>query len=183
MKGRMQGWVVAVALAAAGVGAPAQAQTVEGTDARDARAASLEAEAEGLSEQRHRWDYAASLYRAAANIRETGDPRAVHDMVYAGRLAYYLRDYRLAIRDLEAAAQHALAAGDVIRAAHIYTDAAWVAGKAGKTRDQRALAARAQRLADSPLLSADDRENVLDRYDEVIVAAGQDEEEAPGLFR
>jgi hypothetical protein len=111
------------------------------------------------------------LYRAAAQLREDGDPQAVHDMVYAGRLAYYLRDLPAAMRDLESAAIHAMAGGDVIRAANIYTDAAWVAGKAGKTRDQRALAARAHRLANSPLLTDGDRAQVLDRFDEAVSEA------------
>lgn len=178
MKGQVRVWVVfTVAIAASSMLAStaAHAQSLEGTSARDARAASLEAEARGMSEQKHRWDYAASLYRAAANVREEGDPQAVRDMVYAGRLAYYLRDFGASVRDLELAARHALAGGDVIQAAHIYTDAAWVAGKAGKRRDQRALAARAQRLADSPLLTSDDRQDVLDRFDQVAVAQGQDE--------
>lgn len=173
----MQDWVVAVGLAALVAAAPAKAQSLAGADDREARASGLESEAEGLGEQMHRWDYAASLYRAAARIREDGDPRAVHDLEWAGRLAYYLKDYAASMRDLEGAAQQALAGGDVIRAAHIYTDAAWVAGKAGKTRDQRALAARAQRLAESPLLTADDREDVLDRFETVTqtgAAAGDD---------
>ena len=178
MKWMTRGWVVAVAaLMAIGTlgAAPAQAQQIEGTDVRSARAAILESEAAGLSEQRHKWDYAASLYRAAANIREDGDPKAVHDMVYAGRLSYYLRDLGMAVRDLEAAAQHALAGGDVIKAAHIYTDAAWVAGKDGKTRNQRSLASRAQRLAESPLLTAADRLDVLGRFDRVVTAENQDD--------
>ncbi len=123
------------------------------------------------------------MYRAAANLREEGDPEAVEDLVYAARLSYYLRDHEAAIRDLVGAAQQALAGGDVIRAAHVYTDAAWVAGKAGKTRDQRALASRAQRLADSPLLTQDDRDDVLERFEEEAVAealgAGQPQEPQP----
>jgi hypothetical protein len=180
----MGGVVVVAALAALGIGAaPAQAQTAQGTSAREARAAGLESEARNLSEQKHRWDYAASLYRAAANLREDGDPEAVEDLVYAGRLAYYLRDHEAAMRDLVGAAQHALAGGDVIRAAHIYTDASWVAGKAGKTRDQRAFASRAQRLADSPLLTDGDRDDVLERFEEQAIAealgAGQPQEPQP----
>jgi len=170
MKWMTRGGVVAVAtLAALGVGAPVQAQAIESAEAT---AASLESEAEKLSEQKHRWDYAASLYRAAAQLRDDGDPQAVHDLVYAGRLAYYIRDLPAAMRDLEGAALHAMAGGDVMRAAHIYTDAAWVAGKAGKTRDQRALAGRAQRLADSPLLTDMDRDEVLDRFDELVEQSG-----------
>lgn len=168
---KMGGVAVIAALATLGIGtAPADAQTAQGASAREARAASLESEAQDLSEQKHRWDYAASLYRAAANLREDGDPEAVEDLVYAGRLSYYLRDHAAAMRDLVGAAQHALAGGDVIRAAHIYTDAAWVAGKAGKTRDQRALASRAQRLADSPLLTDRDRDDVLVRFEEEAIA-------------
>ena len=120
---KMGGVVVVAALAALGIGAaPALAQTAQGTSAREARAAGLESEAKDLSEQKHRWDYAASLYRAAANLREEGDPEAVEDLVYAARLSYYLRDHEAAMRDLVGAAQHALAGGDVIRAAHIYSD-------------------------------------------------------------
>jgi hypothetical protein len=170
MKRMMRGWVVAVAALAVLSSAPAQAQQVQGTEDGEARAASLENEAKRLSEQKHRWDYAASLYRAAAQLREEGDPQAVHDLVYAGRLAYYTQDITGALRDLIGAAQQALAGGDVIRAAHIYTDAAWVAGKAGRTRDQRYLASRAQRLAESPLLTDDDRFDVLERFDRESIA-------------
>ena len=65
------------------------------------------------------------------------------------------------------AAGQALARGDLRAASLAYLDAAWIAQEQKDPRQVWELGHRAEMLADSPLLSAADREAILRRIDRV----------------
>lgn len=163
-------WGVALGLATFTMATGVQAQQSNAKDpSRDpdrvAKAEQLESEARGLHNQRHRWDYAAVLYRAAAELRQEGDPQLIEDLVYAARFSYYERKPSTAIADLERAGESALASGDIVRAADLFADAAWVAQMARLRASRVALGTRVAQLADTPGLSPDDRAQILSRFE------------------
>ena len=125
--------------------------------------AELEERAEGYLDEMDRWGRAADLYRQAAELRDAGDPVAISNLKTAARLEFYNGSERQALRDLEYAAQRALAIGDVVTAANAFVDAAWVAGSDGHGQEARALVERAQLLALSPLISSEDRSEIENR--------------------
>jgi tetratricopeptide (TPR) repeat protein len=145
MRTSTKGWAVAtlalgVALfAAAGVGA----QALSSSD----QAAAFEAEAARLHDQADRWADAASLYKAAADLRQHEDPQARQDLFLAANLLYQVGDMTGAIDALESAASRALAGGDPVFAQQMFANAASVANKAGLTNEERRLKARASDLA------------------------------------
>ncbi|MBI4539078.1 MAG: hypothetical protein HY704_06160 [Gemmatimonadetes bacterium] len=146
---------------------PAQGQSVAVTPSasaeREDKAAKLEREGAKLQGKSHRWGYAASLYRRAAELRQPGDPQAVHDLADAARFYYYVRDLRNAIEAMEQAAERALADGDVVRAAHLFVDAGWLAQRSRNPDRARSFVARARTLSESPLLSSNQRAEILKR--------------------
>lgn len=123
----------------------------------------LEARAQALLDDMDRWDDAADLYRQAAALREPGDPVAVSNLKSAARLEFYQGSEGQAQRDLEEAAQQALAIGDVVAAANAFADAAWIAGGNGKGLQARELARRARLLTHSPLITQADRSEIQGR--------------------
>ncbi len=127
------------------------------------RAVRMEAEAEGLADQRHEWSKAAWLYRSAASLRPVGDLEAVDDLQMAGKLAWYTEDYSQALKDLEDAAERAMEGGDVFTAANLLVDAAWVATRTGKPAKAQELTRMAEVHASSPVLSDEVRSRVTDR--------------------
>jgi len=84
--------------------------------------------------------------------------------VRASRLRFYTGDEGKAQSLLEDAGQIAWAYGDVATAARVFLDAAWIAGTRGQgTVVVGNLISRAQKLAQSPLLTADERDALLER--------------------
>ena len=69
-----------------------------------------------------------------------------------------------AIAALESAGSRALASGDVVRAAEIFADAAWVARKAELRIDQRRLGSRVSELAESSELTRAERNQILSAF-------------------
>lgn len=129
------------------------------------KASALEAEAAQLLEFQDDWSKAANLLREAAAYRPEGDAQARQDLFQASRLAYYRGHERRALNDLEDLAQRSLEEGDVLTAAQALADAAWIAneeGMGGKTID---LAARARKLALSPLITEAQRAALQDRFE------------------
>ena len=63
---------------------------------------------------------------------------------------------------MAAAAEQALARGDLQEAGLAYLDAAWIAQEQNNPRQVWELGHRAEMLADSPLLGAADRAAILD---------------------
>ena len=77
---------------------------------------------------------------------------------------YETGDAAGAITALESAGSRALANGDVVEAADIFTDAAWVANKAGLRMDHRRLSSRVAQLANSSELTRAERTKILERF-------------------
>ena len=160
----MMGWVVTTLAITAVFAVPSDVESQSSPGAM--RAAQLESEASRLHGQRQQWAYAADLYLAAVQLREDGDPQAQADLLLAANLGYESGDAAGTIAALESAASRTLASGDVVRAADIFTDAAWVAHKAGLRTEQRRLTRKVAELADSSELSDAERDQIFARFEE-----------------
>jgi len=162
MKKTMMGWVVTAFALATVLVIPAdgQSQTSENIQ----RAIELESEASRFLDQPDRWAYAANIYWAAAQLRADEDPQGQEDLRIAASLVYETGDAAGAITALESAGSRALANGDVVGAAGIFTDAVWVANKAGLKADQRRLSSRVAQLANSSDLTRTERNQILARF-------------------
>jgi hypothetical protein len=125
--------------------------------------AELESRAQSMLPNPRRYGEAAKLYLRAADLRKAGDPRRVTDLVMASRLTYYDRNVTRARAIMERAADEALAAGDVVSAAHAYVDASFLAWEAGDNESVPRLVKKAELLASSPLLAERDRAAILAR--------------------
>ena len=141
------------------------AQSVRSTRPDDAHAKALvlRTKAVALYDQPKRFSEAARLHVQEANYRTARDVEGVEALAMAARLFKYanrLFDARMA---MEQAADRALTIGDVVRAAHAYLDAAFVARSAGQQQEITRLVSKAHLLADSPLLSSTDRINIRKR--------------------
>jgi hypothetical protein len=159
------GWVVtSFALAAAVFAVPSDVQSQSSPASAIQRAVELESEASGLQNQRDQWEYAAVLYMAAVQLREEGDPQAQADLLIVANLSYETGNTAGALAALETAGARALASGDVVGAANIFTDAAWVASKAGLRIDKRRLSTRVTQLANSSEISRTERNQILSRF-------------------
>jgi hypothetical protein len=121
------------------------------------RAQQLHAEAMNLLDTPHRWAEAASLLRRSAESLSEDDPVAFETMRFAGRVYAQAGEYGKARRVLTAAAELALARGDLVGAAHAYIDAAHAASEEGDESQVADLAERARRLSTSPLLPDSER--------------------------
>jgi hypothetical protein len=117
-----------------------------------------------------RYPEAAELHVREAQLRG-GGPKAADALVRAARLRQYHGKTGEALRLMKWAATVALDCGDVVQAAHAYLDAAFLAMHAKRVDEGYALARRAQRLADSPLLDASAREAILRRITRRATAA------------
>ena len=161
MRKTMMGWGVTTLALTAVLAVPSdgQSQASPGTQ----MAVELESEASRLHDQPDRWAYAADLYLAAVQLREEGDPQAQENLLIAANLSFDTGDAVGAIAALESAASRALASGDIVRAAGIFTDAAWVASKAGLRIEQR-LTRKVVELADSSELTRAERSQILSRF-------------------
>jgi hypothetical protein len=134
-------WTLALAMAAAPLGA----QTQELVD--PARAAQLEAEAARLQVLSNRWADAASLYLAAARLRQRDDPQARQNLFLAANLSYQVGDRAGAVAALESAGSRALSAGDSVFATEMFANAASIAQEAGLVEQERTLRSRVAGLA------------------------------------
>ena len=162
MRKMMMGWVVTSLVVIAASAVPSDAQSQSSVDIQ--RAVGLESEASRFLDQPDRWAYAANLYWAAAQLRADEDPQGEEDLRIAANLAFETDNAAGAIAALESAASRALASGDVVRAADIFSDAAWVASKAGRLGERRRLASRVAELADSTGLTRAERSQIMSRF-------------------
>ncbi len=161
MRKTMIAWVVTTLALTAVLAMPSDAQSQASSNTL--RAVELESEASSLLDQRDRWAYAADLYLAAVQLREDEDPQAQEDLLLAASLSFDTGDKARAMGALESAGSRALASGCVVRAADMFTDAAWVAEKAGLRFDHRRLSSKVIELADSPELTRAERSQILSR--------------------
>ena len=127
------------------------------------RAKLLRAKAEALFDQPNEWRKAARLLEESAKLRTADDPEAYDCLLYAGRIRASMGDFDAAKGLLERAAEHALARGAVMDAAQAYVDAAFSAKAGLNSTAAAALIEKARLLTNSPLLSQDQRQNLLER--------------------
>lgn len=158
--------IAGVLLATAGLPGAVAAQYRLPTLVSSVRADSLHEAAAALVAA-HRWRDAARLHRRSADLRAADDPLGFRCLSEAAALAYATGDRSAARGDMAKAAGQALARGDLRAASLAYLDAAWIAQEQKDPRQVWELGHRAEMLADSPLLSAADREAILRRIDRV----------------
>jgi len=133
-------WVVAVLSAAPSEG---QDPVLSGEQI----AVELEAQAQSLHDRADRWGDAATLYLAAARLRDGGDPQAQKNLFVAANLLLEGRNVGAAIDALETAGSRALASGDTQLARERFADAALVAQRAGLSREHQRLSYRTAEVA------------------------------------
>ena len=121
------------------------------------KARELRAQAEALFSQPRQWRKAVRLLEESARLRDASDPDAYMCLLYAGRIEAALGDLSGARENLEKAAAHAMARGSLVEAAHAYIDAAHVAADAKQVDIAKTLIQRATLLAQSPLLTAEQK--------------------------
>ena len=161
--------ITMVLLATAGLPGTAAAQYRLPTVVSSVKADSLHQVAVGLATA-GRWRDAARLYRRSAEFRAADDPMGSQCLAEAGALAYAAGDRSGARTDMARAAERALARGDLRAAALAYLDAAWIAQEQEKPSQVWEFGHRAEILAASPLLSAPDRDVILQRIERAPVA-------------
>jgi tetratricopeptide (TPR) repeat protein len=157
------GLALLVGLMGAGAEAAAAGQVVVRAAPTPERAIELQQQAEALFSQPKQWRRAARLLEASAELRDESDAGTYTCLVYAGRLRAAVGDYERAFLNLEAAAANALARGEVVEAAQAYIDAAHAAAEARRVDEAQDLATRAGLLAQSGLISAEQRAAIIQR--------------------
>jgi hypothetical protein len=170
--------LVAAALSAA-LAAPAavQAQStlapVTITASQTAEANSLDERAVALYSKPGKWRKAAWMHEEAADRRAITDARAYHSLIMAGHLYYAARDNGLAFEAMARGAERAAQIGDVMTAANAYVDAGLMAAEANRGEEIGEMARHAVALANSPLLSDEQRQAIVKRvgYSEVAALA------------
>jgi hypothetical protein len=116
----------------------------------------------------------ARLYLKSASLREVSDPMRIESLHRAGTLLYTVNPKR-AQRILGEAAELALIHGNVVRSAHSFLDAAAVVDAKQIDSEGARIAANryvttARTLADSPVLSVQQRDAILRRIETGSVA-------------
>lgn len=169
MKGQRRNSVLlAVGLAVAVTVAPAAAQ--EGTTDRAAnliRAAQAAQELASHSETVGAQDDAVRLHLEIAALPGVDEAQAVESLRTAALYLAYAKP-RQASEMMVQAAERALAYGDVVTAAESYLDAASTMVRDGRTTASdfarvESWIARARTLAESPLLTAVDKDRIIQR--------------------
>jgi hypothetical protein len=140
--------------------AAARAQMLQTIRVTDAVQKAEKLEAEALSYEQNDWSQlkkAARLREQAAELRADNDPAAAVSLYWAARDRYYSGDAKAARILMEQAGDRALAMGDVLNAVTAYTEAAYVAADLQDGERMRTLASKARLLANSPMLTAEQR--------------------------
>jgi tetratricopeptide (TPR) repeat protein len=164
MKAKRIGLAAAAVAALVGVAPVAGVQdgeiaalVVTSPPTRSEKAAQLKLQAEALFSQPSQWKKAVRLLEQSAALRDANDAEGYECLLYAGRIRAAIGDMDGARAALEKAAEHALARGAIVDAAHAYIDAAHTAVALKDARGAKALVGKAALLSDSPLLSLDQR--------------------------
>lgn len=161
---------VLAVVVAAGIVLPrvAEAQTVR---AKSAPAASpmavLETRARVLIDSPKQWPEAARMLEQAAGMRAADDMRAVDDLIIAAAAHRWAHERAAGRATYVAAGERALALGDVVRAANAFLCAAVIAHEQKDDAGAWELKGRAERLAQSPLLTEAERKNILAQFVEL----------------
>ena len=106
---------------------------------------------------------AARLREQAADLREDSDVLKPASLYWAARDNYYAANTSKARDLMVQSAQHALDVGDIIAAATAFTDAAYISADLKDVQSTKLYATRARMLANSPMLSAAQKDDVLQR--------------------
>jgi hypothetical protein len=159
MKKILRTLFILAALIAANFMGAAMARAAAETVGTDSRADRLEQQAVQIQNQDHAaaWKQAAKLYIESAKARPAGDPRAVRALVRAANLQYYVNKPADAMRTMQKAGDRALKDGNIFAAAEAYARVAWIAEKTGRTSTAQKFAKKAEQLASSPELGAEER--------------------------
>jgi hypothetical protein len=161
----------AVALTApATASAQVRLERVRITAAHSAEADALTKQAVALHGRPGEYRRAATLHMRAAHQRVPGDPKAYYDLNTAAHLYRAAGNVWRAREVMERAAEHAAARGDVVAAATSFVDAGYLAIEARNTDRVPALALKAELLAESPLISDEQRAMIMRRvgYEQVV---------------
>lgn len=129
------------------------------------KARELKAQAEALFSQPKQWKKAVRLLEQSASMRDASDPEVYSCLLYAARIQANLGDMDGAQQNLQKAAEHAMARGAVVEAAHAFIDAAHVAVANNDGQAARELVERAKLLTASPLLTAEQRDQITRRIE------------------
>jgi len=170
--------LVATALSAAlaspaAVRAQSTLAPVNVTASQAAEANSLDERAVALYSRPNKWRKAAWLHEEAADRRAITDARAYHSLIMAGHIYYAARANGLAFEAMARGAERAAQIGDVVTAANAYVDAGLMAAEANRGEEIQEMARHAVALANSPLLSDEQRQAIVKRvgYSEVAALA------------
>lgn len=148
-----------------------------GPDDAVERAERFEADAWGVLHcQPPDYRKAARLFQQAAASRAVDDRKALENLQMAGLLAYYGKDLRRSRSIMGERAERALRLGEVHEAANAFIDAAFLAVELRDGPAAVRYAENARLLADSPVLSVAQRDNLSQRLGEgrATVATGGD---------
>ena len=135
--------------------------------AANAAADSLHRAALGLADYPRRYEKAARMHLRSASMRGPTDAQAVECLEMAGLLFYFTGDLEDSQQALTAEGDRALARGDVVSAAKAFVDAGLVARERLRPDDVTTLGERAEVLASSPLLTAEQRRAITSRIEHV----------------
>ncbi len=127
-------------------------------------ALALESQARPMMDLPKKWAQMADLYAQAAQVRTADDPRGVDDLVLAAAGYRWAGKRTPARATYVAAAERALGLGDVVRAADAFLCAAVIANEQKDLPAAWELKARAERLAQSPLLTDGQRRLILGQF-------------------
>lgn len=164
MTRRMTMSMMMVAAAAALAAAPAvAAQEAAGPRPQPDRAEQLREDAASLYSQPRQWRRAARMLEQSAALREATDAGAYSCLLMAGRLHAAMGDHSTARQRYEDAAAQALARGDVVSAAHAFVDAAHASALERQPDAARSFIDRASLLTASPLMTAQQVEQIARR--------------------
>jgi hypothetical protein len=129
------------------------------------KADQLRAQAEALHGDRKSARKAAAMHEREAQLRSEADPLAIEALDRAAQLYSSAGDHMRAEAAKRAAADRALRQGDVLRSAHAYLDAAFIALDNKDVERALSFARQADLLALSPLLTPSDRVAIVRRID------------------
>jgi len=162
MTGRIRSVVLSAFAFALLMPAAARADIASGPDDVE-RARQLRAQAEALFDQPKEWAKAAKLLEESAALRAAADAEAYSCLLAAGQIRAALHDNDDATRLLSWAGDHALARGAVMDAAKAYAFAALTAVADKDVVRAKELGEKAKLLTNSPLLTDEERAEVLRR--------------------
>jgi hypothetical protein len=151
-------------------GASVQAQVMRSaaapvTELPNTVASDLRTRAEALYGSPARLREAAQLHEKEAAVRSAADPQAVVALEQAARFYAYTGDPARGRVLMQRAAERALRVGEVLRAAHAYIDAAFLALREKDVERAYAYTTQADLLARSPHLLEADRAGIVRRID------------------